>query len=112
MQILIDAVQELIESHEAAEGVEGGGNGDRGEGDLKGGEGGEGAERGGDGGCVSQLSFADAVPRSHQLNLSGMLPIPGTGTISYRTGTGTYLFHSIWRFTNSVLCFDDEFFYI
>jgi hypothetical protein len=125
VQILIDAVQELIESHEAAEGGGGGvngdrgegerkeggggGNGDRGEGELEGG-GGEGAERGGDGGCVSQLSFADTAPRSQHLNFSGMLPIPGAGIISYRTGT--YLFHSIWRFTNSVLCFNDEFLYI
>ncbi len=73
MQILIDAVQELIESHEAAEGVGGGGNGDRGEGERKGGGGGGGAERDGDGGFVSQLSFADAAPRSHHLHSSGMV---------------------------------------
>jgi hypothetical protein len=79
VQILIDAVQELIESHEAAEGGGGGGNGDRGEGERKG-EGGGGAERGGDAGCVSQLSFADAAPRSQHLLSSGtgIVPLPGT----------------------------------
>ncbi len=73
VQILIDAVQELIESHEAAEGGGGGGNGDKREGQQKGGGGVGGAERGEDGGCVSQLSFADAAPRSHHLHSSGMV---------------------------------------
>ncbi len=113
MQILIDAVQELIESHEAAEGGGGRGNGDRGEGERKGGGGG-GVERGGDGGCVSQLSFADAAPRSQHLKFSGMLPIPGTGTGYHivRTVPVHIYFTVIWRFKNSVLCFNDEFLYI
>ncbi len=100
MQILIDAVQELIESHEAAEGggngdkgegelegVGGGGNGDRGEGERKEGGGGEGAERGGDGGCVSQLSFADAATRSQHLLSSGtgIVPLPSTAPVLYCT---------------------------
>ncbi len=91
MQILIDAVQELIESHEAAEGGGGGGNGDKGEGERKGGGGGGGVQRGGDGGCVSQLSFADAAPRSQQLNFSGMLPIPGAVPVPYRIVPVRYL---------------------
>ncbi len=97
MQILIDAVQELIESHEAAEGGGGGGKGDRGEGERKEGGGG-GAERGGDGGCVSQLSFADAAPQSQHLHSSGTNVTdtcarnkPKTGSINSGTDTGTVL---------------------